>query len=63
MMSRPRLKRNLKDLRKKYDDQINELREQLREKNNEIQGLYKDNFTKDEHINKLQSRNRILTFN
>jgi len=40
---------------KKYDSQINVLKEKLRNKNNEIQDLYKDNFSKDTHISDLQT--------
>ena len=43
------------DLRKKYDNQIEDLKEQLRNKSNEIQGLYKDNFSKNERIENLQA--------
>ena len=47
--------KEMDDIRKNYDSQINELKEQLRNKNNEIQDLYKANFSKDAHISGLQT--------
>ena len=47
--------KEIEGTRKKYNEQIKDLNEQLKNKGNEIQGLYKDNFKKDEHIDKLQA--------
>ena len=47
--------KEIEGLRKKYNEQIKDLKEQLKNMSNEIQGLYKDNFKKDEHIDKLQA--------
>jgi len=45
----------MEDMRKKYDNQIEDLKEQLRSKSNEIQDLYRDNYSKDTHIGNLQT--------
>ena len=47
--------KEIEDLRKKYNEPIKDLNEQLKNKSNEIQDLYKDNFKKDEHNDKLQA--------
>ena len=47
--------KEIEDIRKKYDEQIEDLKEQIKNKSNEIQGLYKDNYSKNAHIDNLQT--------